>query len=395
MRLIFINRHYWPDESATSQMLSDLAEALSERGFEVTVIAGQAQPRLPSAEIRRGVRIVRIGPSLGNRADLLWRSLASLAFLAAAAVHLFVHVRRGDAVIALTDPPLLAPLMHPLIALRGGRLIHWWQDVYPEVAARLGVLRAGGWLHRGLRACRNASLRRADSVAISEGMTRHLRAAEPRTRAVTVIPNWSPDWTSDAKAVARWRREQGFDNCVLFIYSGNLGRAHEFTTLLNAAERLREHPGLRVLIIGDGAQIMTLRHEAERRQLRNWNFLPFQPRPQLALTLAAADVHIASLNPSMESLIFPSKIQGILSAGRPCLFIGDDLGEAATLLRSAQCGIAVRLGDVAGLEQQMRHLVGDAAERRRLGHNARRLYEQQFTPGHAVTAWEQLLMDAR
>lgn len=340
---------------------------------------------------------MRTGPAFGNRAPLLRRALGSLAFLVSAAAQLLRHMRRGDTVIALTDPPLLGPWMHPLIAWRGGRLIHWWQDVYPETASRLGVMPEQGGLSGVLTALRNASLKRASSVGISDGMTRYLRTVEPQARAITVIANWSPDWPTDPNAVAHWRRQNGFGNRVLFTYSGNLGRAHEFTALLEAGERLHEHPTLHVLIIGDGAQAATLRNEVERRGLRNWSFLPFQPRHQLGVTLAAADVHLASLNPRLESLIFPSKIQGILSAGRPCLFIGDDRGEIATLLRDNDCGFAVRPDDSAGLEAHLRRLAEDASERQRLSRNARRLYEQRFTPAQAVAAWERLLLnpDAR
>src|SRR5690606_3131947 len=102
-------------------------------------------------------------------------------------------------------------------------------------------------------------------------------------------------------------------------YSGNFGRAHEFATLLDAAEELLRAPDIRFLMIGEGQQRGFVEAEARRRGLTNILFKPFQPSEMLSESLGVSDVHIVSLLPSLEHCIVPSKFYGVLAAGRPTI----------------------------------------------------------------------------
>lgn len=386
-RLFFFNRRVWPDPAASAQMLADLSEALAGRGFAVHVI-GDSAPG--GQEIHRGAHIRRFGGLAREHSGLVVRTFASLLYSLRCIGYLLRHARRGDGLIVMTDPPLLGVLLHPFAAQRGMRLFHWWQDVYPEIAMRLGVLGESGLAARLLTALRNHSLRRALNVAISNGMKRHLE----RTSGVsaTVIANWSASHDADPVVVQTWREHLGLQGKVVFAYSGTLGRAHEFDTLLKAATELRDDSAVHFLIIGGGAQAAQVQATASKLGLNNWTFLPLQPRERLSVALAAADVHLASLNPALESLIFPSKVQGILAAGRPCLFIGDPDGEVAQLLATHDCGESASVGDSAALMKSMRKLAADAGLRSRWGVNARQCHATRFTLTQAVEAWGKLLL---
>lgn len=376
MKLVFFNRYYWPDRSATSQLLTDLATALAAAGHEVMVVAGDREQdpdaaRLPARAREGGVEIRRVRASALARLGLAGRALDDLWFYLAALWFALRHVRRGDIVIAKTDPPLLGAALAPALRLKGAALVNWLQDLYPEVAEQLGVLRPSPFTAL-LRWLRDRSLRAARmNVVIGERMRERVAAIAGADR-VTVIHNWSPPLaaTPAPSPDNPLRRELGLRDEVVFMYSGNLGRAHRFESLLAAGEHLRARRGLRFVVVGDGPQKAAVEAAARERRLANWDFLPLQPRERLADSLGAADVHLISLEPKLEGLIVPSKIYGVLAAGRPCIFIGAPDGEVAEMLRRHDCGATVDPEDPVALVVAIERLAGDAALRIRMGASA-------------------------
>ena len=129
MRVVFVNRYFHPDHSATSQMVSDLAFHLAERGWDVGAITSRqryddAKARLAPRERVRGVDVRRVGATRFGRASLLGRAFDYATFYLSA----FVAMRRErDAVIVpLTDPPLLSVVA----AFASPRVVNWTQDVF-------------------------------------------------------------------------------------------------------------------------------------------------------------------------------------------------------------------------------------------------------------------------
>jgi glycosyltransferase involved in cell wall biosynthesis len=277
--------------------------------------------------------------------------------------------------------------------LRGAILVNWLQDVFPEVAAKLSALAIPGWLYRPLLAARNHSLRRARvNIVLGERMAQHVARIAPGER-VRVVENWADGAliTPRLPGASRLRTQLGLEGSFVVGYSGNLGRAHEYATMLDAASQLASVPHIVFLFIGGGAKFVELRRQVEERGLRNFRFLPYQPRAQLADSLAAADVHLACLLPELEGLIVPSKAYGVLAAARPLISIGDLEGELARLVRTNQCGAAVSCGDGSALATQVLRLQADRAECSAMGQRARAAFERQYSLESAVRRWSDLL----
>jgi glycosyltransferase involved in cell wall biosynthesis len=173
-----------------------------------------------------------------------------------------------------------------------------------------------------------------------------------------------------------------------------LGRAHEYATLLQAAQILCSASDVVFLMIGGGANMQPLRSAVEHHQLRNFIFLPYQPRDALADSLAAADVHLISLLPALEGLIVPSKFYGILAAGRPAIFVGDTDGELARRMSDGACGEVVAVGDGAALADKIQALQRQPEQAREQGARARTLFERHYTLECATKKWRQLLESA-
>ena len=400
VKLIFLNRYFHPDISATSQLLSDLAFGLAAQGREVHVIASRQRyddpdAQLPAEALTAGVQVHRVRTSRFGRQTLPGRALDYLSFYVSASFALARLAARGDTVIAMTDPPLLSVPAALVARLRGARLVNWLQDVFPEVAARMGVGLARGLPGALLRALRNASLRSAAvNVVLGERMRAEVQSVaglEPVRLAV--VHNWA-----DGEAIVplprgagALRGEWGLGGKFVVAYSGNMGRVHEFATILAAAEKLRAQAGIVFVFIGGGHHRAWIEAEATGRGLANVVFRPYQPAARLTESLGLADVHLTCLLPGMEGLVVPSKVYGILASGRATLHVGDPAGEVAGLLESAQAGYTVATGDAAALAERIVQLAADTARCTALGRNARAAFDARYHRGVALERWAAVL----
>jgi glycosyltransferase involved in cell wall biosynthesis len=371
-RLLFVNRYFHPDHSATSQMLSGLAFHLAERGRNVTVVTSRQRyddPRakLPARETTGGVAVRRVWSTRFGRGFLPGRAVDYATFYVSAFFALLQNASRDSTIVALTDPPLISVVAALAAMLRRATLINWTQDLFPEVAEALGMRAL-----RVLRRARDWSLRRAQTnVALGDAMAARLPNA-------IVIHNWA-----DA---ALHPIDIPHDRFVVG-YSGNLGRAHDAQTMLAAIRKLRDNGAIEFVITAGGAQLKAIRAE----QLPNVRFGGYAPRERLSESLSAADVHLVTLLPALEGLIVPSKFYGVLAVARPVLFVGAADGDLARIIQSHDCGYVIEPGDGDALAACIGELANDRDRARAMGQRGRRLYEEQFTPRIALASWERLL----
>ena len=398
-RVFFVNRYYAPDESATSQMLTDLAEGLAGSGIEVEVFCsrqlyGDAGAALPSQEVLRGVRVRRGATTRFGRHSLIGRWLDYSTFYLCSAFYLLARVRRGNVLVVNTDPPLLSLIGWLVARCNSASLVNWLQDLYPEVATRLAASPIPRPVEALIRAVRDRSLATARiNIVLGTRMREYLIGRGIAATRISICENWADESRLHPLASARseLRARLGLRDSFIVAYSGNLGRAHDATTILEAACALESDPGVTFLMVGGGTGMRSLKMQVSARGLTNCRFAPYQPREGLSDSLAAGDVHLVSLRPELEGLIVPSKLYGVLAAGRPVVFIGHPDGELAQLVALAGIGFSVGSGDSAGLCRALRALRDDETARVRMGARARELFEERYTRAAAVARWREVL----
>lgn len=381
-------------------MLSDLAFGLVSRSFDVHVVTSRQRyddpkAELPAQETIRGVQVIRVKTTSFGRRNTLGRLVDYLGFYASATWALFKLADRETIVIAKTDPPLISVPAAAICKLRGASLVNWLQDLFPEVATALGIPATKGMMGALLKRMRNWSLHAAHcNVAIGQRMQEQLIAQKIPAEKIKVIHNWADG--SSIKPVQPeenpLRSEWNLQSKFVVGYSGNLGKAHEFETILAAAKLLesRQQNDVLFLFIGGGAQAEQVRKAAEKYGLSNVLFKPYQPRNLLHLSLGAADAHLVVLRPELEGLIVPSKFYGIAAAGRPVLFIGSPDGEVASLIASSESGAQIDPGDGEELAAAILRLK-NAVHRKP---TVRSLFESHFDFPIALSQWCQLLNSA-
>ena len=397
--IIFVNRYFYPDHSATSQLLSDLAFHLARSGHVVRVLASRQRydnphARLPRAESKSGVSIERLATTRFGRSVLLGRGFDYLSFYGSAWRSILAWAKPGDVLVVKTDPPLLCVAAMEAAKRRGLHMVNWLQDLYPEAATKLGVPFVKGPVAQALMQLRDVALRSAEAnVVVGESMAEILRARGLASDRIHVIPNWCDD--EEIRPVARHnnrlRREWSLEDRFVIGYSGNLGRGHEFDTVLAAAECLRSDPRIVFLFIGGGSKFDELaRRVCERKLDHLFRFLPYQERSALKHSLGVPDLHWISLKPELEGLIVPSKFYGIAAAARPMIAVTAQDGELARLIRLHRCGEVVEPGNGEHLAATLRSFSADKCGLEEMGLRARTMLEAHFTRRQAFERWHRL-----
>ncbi len=397
-RVVFVNRYFFPDESATSQLLSDLAFALAEQGYSISVVTSRQRvddPRaaLQSQDIENGVRIYRVWTSRWGRSNLLGRAVDFLTFYASCFVQLLRVSESGDVIVSKTDPPLITVISMVVGRMKGAFTVNWWQDIYPEIAERIGVIGIDRispplrWLRD--KACRSARM----NVVIGRCMRDHLMSCDVPGERIEVICNWVDDRTivpmsADENSI---RRKWGFRDSFVVGYSGNIGRGHNFELLLSAAAQIASEPRMKILFIGAGAKREMLENDVHRLGLPNVVFRPFQPRGFLNESLTVPDVHVVTLQLGLAGLIVPSKFYGALAAGRPVIFIGPIESEIAQVIEEGHCGYVCDGSDIGALVKAIMEIYDNDDLRVELGENSRRVIDERFSKRMAISDWRRVL----
>ena len=365
MKILLINQFFWPDSSATSQQLTDVAAGLAARGHEVSVLCAEGgYAAAASSEPPADVRILRV-KALPFARGKIGRVLSYLSFYATA---LFrgLTAARADVVVSLTTPPLISLLGTLIQTLRGSRHFVYEQDMYPDVAIDLNYFAAGGIADRVVGLLADFGRRRAVGViALGQCMKDRLIARGIPTERIIVAENWA-----NSASITPLPRP-GDPNELVLLYSGNLGLAHDLDTLTGAIVTLREDPRFRFLFVGSGGKRRQLEQFRESNGLQSVELRPYVSRDLLSEGLAAGDIGLVTQQNVCCGSVVPSKVYGILAAGRPVLFIGPAAATPALVIARHDCGWQIDCGDVNGLRRLLLHLAANPELVREAGVRAR------------------------
>lgn len=400
MKVLIIHQYYYPDISANSQYITDLAVDLVERGHHVSVVASSgvlhgAKTVAPRFERVQGVDVYRTPATNLGKGTLAARVFDYASFLLSATLR-SARLPAQDVVLILTTPPLLPALGPALRSVRGTRFVYLSEDVYPDIAIEMGVMRERSALTSAVRSVVRWSQRRADRVVVIGRCMRDRFQQEGLDPArMSLIPNWADP--REIYAVPEEANpmigELGLAGRFRLAYSGNMGWGHEFGTFLAAAERLREDPAVRFVFIGEGYRKKEIAAHVESASLSNVTLLPYQPREKLIHSLNIGDVSLVSQRREVDGLLVPSKLYALLAAAKPVLFVGSETCEVGRTLLESACGFVFREGDVDGLVSAIERLRDEPALRKKMGESGRDAFLAKYQRRHAVDAYERLFQD--
>jgi colanic acid biosynthesis glycosyl transferase WcaI len=381
VRILLLNLYYPPDTSATAKMAQSVVDALAA-AHEVTVVCGRPsyepterrawrlwQTEKPGRTLQQGdVKIVRAGSTDYARTQMRQRVLNYLSYVALSVPRAaFVPC---DVVVGMTDPPFEGIVAAFVALLKGKPLVYNIRDMYPDMAVGGSIVEAG-LLTRVWERLHRWALRRATRVVVlGEDMRARIVAKGVRPERIAVVRDGAEICKAGAEPAVDpevVRAIRGDFKFVL-LHAGNLGFYGAWETLVAAAQKLADE-GIGLVFVGDGAQRAQI--EAAAAGCKNVRFLPFFPASKIASVLAAADAHVVTIKRGLEGVIVPSKMYGILAAGKPILAVAPRESDVAQIGEAREFAISADPDDACEVADAVRQIFRDTERLRKMGEAAR------------------------
>lgn len=387
LQLLILTQFFPPDFAATGQLIEELVGPLGSQGVDVNVFTGQpgyafAKGEAPKVERKNSVLVRRSRMSQLVPSRIRGKALNGLLFALRSIAHLAKRSRQYQVLLVTTAPPFLPVIGYLANLFLRLPYVCLLYDLYPDIAVELEVVKASHPVTRLWQSLNRQVWRRsAGIIVLSNSMKQRIVEHCPEVEhKISVIHSWS----NDSKIVPIPKEENWFAqkheliDPFVVLYSGNMGRCHDITTLFEAARYLQDEPILFVCI-GGGAKRDGLIDAVEKSGLKNFRFLPYQEKSVLPYSLTACDLSLVSVADGMESLVAPSKLYPAMAAGRPIAAICSPRSYLGPLLEKAEGGQAFDNGDARAIADYILHLSQHKAEAKALGESGRRYMQQNFT----------------
>ncbi len=402
MRILFLTMYYKPDNAATGILMAELAEELALHGHDVRVITSMPHYSTNSIwpEYRRKwfgrerqgpILIHRVRPYVPVHKDrLLPRFFSYLSFTLLSALAGLAMPRPDVIVTPSPSPPLTNGISAYLLGrLRGVPFVSNIQDIYPDVAIRMGVMKNKGVITAYKKLERFVYAHSQAITVISEGFRGNLTAKGVPADKISVIPNFIDSaFVLPHPRCNDFSREQGWDDKFVVLFAGNVGMSQGLDTVLEAAGQLQGTPGLLFAIVGNGASKPSLIAQAQKMGLQNVQFLPYQSYDQVPKLYSSADVGLIPLRRGFSSDSVPSKLFTIMGVARPVIASVDARSETAEVIAEAKCGLCLEPEDPKALADAILAIYSDRTRAQDMGRRGRQYVERHYTRTSVARQYE-------
>lgn len=396
MRFWIVSELFYPEEVSTGYVMTKIAEKLSEHE-EVGVICGpigyQAAALRSSQPISHRIQIQRINIPRMNKNKLVLRALSFFILSIGIFWKVIIHVKKGDRLLLVTNPPILLPFISFLKRIKGFSFVILIHDVFPENAVAGDLLKKGSFLYRMLEKIFKNAYHHADKlIVVGNDMGNLISKKLKKKIPIEVITNWADHEHVLSLNIDNYHRYYGLpkqaDDRVFIQFAGNIGRVQglEMFFKLIAKSRKRDY---NLIIIGDGAIKLNLETITNQCHLDNVHFFDSKSRSEQCTFLNNMDIGLVTLSPGMYGLGVPSKVYNIFSAGKPVLFIGEEGAEIAEYIRLYNVGWAFDWKQEEQIQSFLETIGSISKEEIKLkGRNARLLVERKFNQPAILAAFE-------
>lgn len=398
--LLIYAHYYYPDVASTGQILTELAEGLKD-SFKITVICTVPSYTGKIAQHYRkhkyyyeninGVDVLRIRvPEF--RKNFAPSRIYNIASYFVAAVAATLRVEHQDYIFTISQPPVLGGLLGVIGKhIKKAKFIYNIQDFNPEQIQAVSFTK-NKFILNLMMALDKYSCKQADKViVVGRDMIQTLKKRFERDKK-QYMPNYSyiNNWineqeivplSQDDEQVREFKRQYGFEDKFVIMYSGNIGLYYDLTNIMKIIAKFKDNTEVVFAFIGEGSVLEELQAYKEKHGLENVYFIPYQDKERLVYSLNAGDVHLVVNAKGIKGVSVPSKLYGVMAAGKPVLGILEEESEARLIIEDAKCGISVTPGDYEAIEALIADFVDkkDSSELRQMGASGREYLAQYLT----------------
>ncbi|KKM78185.1 hypothetical protein LCGC14_1362470, partial [marine sediment metagenome] len=266
-------------------------------------------------------------------------------------------------------------------------------DLYPEAIIADGARGFVKWIAQKLTILMRWAYHSVDlMVDIGECMKKRLNTYHHNAHSATLVPWALVELDSIQKPDDVTRYELFNDAKLALLYSGNMGKAHDFSLILQLARRLyREDPKIVFCFACRGNRFRELA-KAVRPDDYNIRFAPFAKEHEISKRLISADIHLLSLRPEWEGIVVPSKFFGSLAVGRPVLYTGPEGSAIYKWIQEFNIGMVLNQDNMEDVVSELLNIAKQPDKMRVWQENAFQAYKY-FSKTYVVNQWDKVLQD--
>ncbi|WP_338705290.1 glycosyltransferase family 4 protein [Priestia aryabhattai] len=365
-KLLIYAHYYIPDVASTGQILRELAEGMIDE-FDITIVcvvpsytgkvADEYKKKMFYKEEINGVKIIRIRVPEFSKSNKISRIKNILSYFIGAMIATF-KVGKIDYVYSISQPPILGGLLGVWGKwMKRAKYIYNIQDFNPEQTMAVGYSK-NKLVLKAMMMFDKFSCRQADKViVVGRDMVETLKGRFKGRKVPnhTFINNWIDEkeiypLPADHEKVVAFKEKYGLQGKFIIMYSGNLGLYYDLENLMNVIEKFKDRDDVVFAFIGEGTIRESLVQYKEKNNLQNVRFIPYQDKSDLIYSLNAGDVHWCLNAKGIKGVSVPSKLYGIIAAGKPILGALEKGSEARLIIEETQCGYVTEPGNYKMVE---------------------------------------------
>lgn len=379
----------------------ELAQELKHRGHDVTVITTWPEYNLDQAiehkkfsefEIEDAINVIRVKTLPHHNVNYIVRGLSQLLMPFQFLLKLKRYKIKTDAVVVYS-PPLPLALVGSWLRKYGVRNILNIQDLFPQNAIDLGILRSNAQI-KFFKALERYAYKTADIVTVhSEGNRKMLLEQQNNIESkLKLLHNWvDVEHHSSEHSTVNFKQKWTIHQKHVAVFAGVMGPSQYLDLILMIAEQMQEHTDLLFLLVGDGKEKERLQALAKTKGLSNVRFEGFISRDVYPDLLSACSIGLVCLSPQNQTPVVPGKILGHMAAGLPVAAFLHTTSDAHQMISDANCGVSANSADVQECVRAMKDLLSRESEFGRIGLSGKQYAKQHFSKEVCVSQLEAML----
>ena len=407
-KLLIYAHYYYPDVASTGQILTDLAERITDK-FEITVICvvpsytGVVEEKYKEKwiyhESYNGVKVIRVRVPEFNKSNKVSRIKNLLAYFINA-IRVTFKLEKQDYIFSISQPPIMGGLLGVIGKwIKGGKFIYNIQDFNPEQIKAVGYSKSKSIMNFAMHLDK-FSCKRADKIIVvgrdmQETLVNRFRGENvPKN---VFINNWINEkevypLKSDNLEVLKFKEKYGLQDKYIIMYSGNIGLYYDLKNIIKVIAKFKTRDDIVFAFIGDGTVKKDIEEYVDQNNISNVKFIPYQPKDKINYSFNAADVHLVVNAKGIKGVSVPSKLYGVMAAGKAVLGVLEENSEARLIIEESDCGICMEPGEYEEIYKGIEYVLNNKDSIDKKGINGRVYLEKNLSKEFSISKYREEIL---
>ncbi|MEG1312026.1 MAG: glycosyltransferase family 4 protein [Romboutsia sp.] len=407
-KLLVYAHYFYPDVASTGQILTELTEGMAE-DFDITVICvvpsydGTVEEKYRTQRIYKeeykGMKVIRVRVPEFQKSNKISRVRNLMAYFFNSLIATF-KIKKQDYIFTISQPPILGGVLGVLGKwIKGGKLIYNIQDFNPEQTMAVGYAKNKLLLDTAMNVDKFSCKCADEVIVVGRDMQEKLknRFNNKKIPRNTFINNWINEkeiypLDQNNPKIIEFKKEYNLQDKFIIMYSGNIGLYYDLENITKVIGKFKDRKDVIFAFIGDGTVKLKIEEYVTNNQLSNVTFIPYQDKADLIYSLNAADIHWVVNAKGIKGVSVPSKLYGVMAAGKPVLGVLDEGSEARLIVEECNCGICIQPGDYGEIENKIKYILNNKEEIKSLGTNGRIYLESNLTKDVSINKYKESIL---